>query len=93
MRLRTIEYVAGVMAIAVPVCVVIWVGARTIDRLDDGLNRIDRLETRVSEMAAEQVEDDLVNEAVASLQESVKWLTFHHHSVPQGGDTGRAHVD
>ena len=92
MKLSTVEYIAGTMAVVVPLCGVIWVGVRTIDRLDDGLYRLNKLENQVAEMNSEQIEDDLVNENVKDLQEAVDWLRFHHHSAP-GGDTGRAHVD
>ena len=93
MRLTTVEYIAAIMAVVVPLCGVIWLGVRTIDRLDDGLARLDKLETQVHRMVEEQVKDDLVNRDVDELQASVDWLRFHHHTVHEGGDTGRAHVD
>ena len=92
MRLRTVEYIAGAMAVLVPALAVIWVGVRTIDRLDDGLARLEKVEDQLARMIAEQVEDDLVNRDVDELREAVDWLRFHHHDT-QAGDTGRAHVD
>ena len=92
MKLHTVEYIAGAMAVLVPALAVIWVGARTIDRLADGLARLEKVEDQLAKMIADQVEDDLVNRDVDGLREAVDWLRFHHHDT-QAGDTGRAHVD
>ena len=41
----------------------------------------------------EQANADLISANVTKLSNEVDWLRWHHHFVPQGGDTGRAHID
>ena len=89
---------AGVIAgIALPMLAgAWWAGSGYIEFSD----RLTALEQQTADFHAlelryerEQTENRLVNERVESLAGHVEELLYHHHSVPQGGDTGRAHVD
>ena len=94
MRPRTVEITAAAVGILVPLSVVIWLGARTVDTLDETVERVSKIEERLAGMAAKQIEDSLINQDVVNLETAVDWLKYHHHGLPgELGDTGRAHVD
>ena len=62
--------------------------------VNDKVNKIDKEFHDFKERyEREQANSDLVSANVARLDNEVDWLRWHHHAVPQGGDTGRAHID
>ena len=92
MRLKTIELIASIFAILVPVAIVIWLGARAVDTLDETVSRVNDIELQIADIITKQIEDNLINENVKILEKEVSWLKFHHHEV-NDNETGRGHVD
>ena len=90
MRFRTVEWVAGALAIIVPVVVAIWVAAAAVTEMGDIADRLTELEHAMAAMEERQVEDRLVNGRVDELAGHVDWLRYHHHH--EGGE-GHPHID
>ena len=90
MQIRTVEWVAGLVGIAVPVVVVIWLAASTVTEMREMAARMETLEAQVAAITEAQVADRLVNDRVTELSGHVDWLRYHHHH--EGGE-GHPHVD
>ena len=95
--MTNLERAGAIAGIALPLLAgAWWAGSGYVEFAD----RLTALEQQAEELhefrdryEREQVRDSLVNEQVSNLTDEVDWLRWHHHSVPQGGDTGRAHID
>ena len=90
MRFRTVEWVAGALAVIVPVVVAIWVAAAAVTEMAAIEDRLADLERTMATLEETQVEDRLVNGRVDKLAEHVDWLRYHHHH--EDGE-GHPHID
>lgn len=85
----TLERVATIVGVSIPVIVFIWYGAVTVDGLQNVRERVVILEEHLAGLDRGQVLDAVVNEQVRVLAKEVEWLRFHHHDEIEG----RGHVD
>ena len=92
MQFRTIEWIAGGLAIVMPAAGTIWLVSSMVNDMRDVQARIDALENTTKGILESQIEDRLVNKRVDKLDEHVDILRFHHHDV-RGDDTGGPHTD
>ena len=90
MRRHTIELIAGIVGIIVPVVIVIWLAASTVTEMQEMADRLADLEVRFTSLTEAQVADRLINDDVAELAKHVDWLRYHHHH--ENGE-GHPHVD
>ena len=95
--MTNLEKTGALAGLVLPLLVGAWWAAAGYVEVSD---RLEALEEDMRTMEAlrdtytrEQARDSIVNEQVADLSEQVEWMRYHHHSIPDGEDTGRAHVD
>ena len=95
--MTNLEKSSYVVALALPLLAAAWWAGSGYVEFNDRLAALEHELEDLHDLRAryerEQATDSLVNEKVATLEAHVDWLRFHHHAVPGGGDTGRAHVD
>ena len=95
--MNLLQRTGTVAGIAVPVLAAVWWAGTGYMEFNDRLAALERDISDVRQFRVryerEQAKDDLVNTQVEKLAEQIDWLRFHHHTVPNSGDTGIAHVD
>ena len=95
--MTNLEKSSYVVALALPLLAAAWWAGSGYVEFNDRLAALEHELEDLRDLRAryerEQARDSLVNDQVDTLEAHIDWLRFHHHTVPQGGDTGRAHVD
>ena len=95
--MNQIQKIIAAVGVMIPILGAVWWAGSGYMEFNDRLASLEREASGFHDLQlryeGEQTENRIINERVEKLDKNVEMLLYHHHSVPQGGDTGRAHVD